>query len=85
MATRSGLLGDGTMTMRCITYRVVLLAFLAGTLGCRNEVQPPTFPAPLPAAEVTKKAPKPQPIDPKKDMKSKRPRPRVSDGSQSTN
>lgn len=55
------------MTKSCITCEVVLLAVLAGMLGCRNEVQPPTIPAPLPATEVTRKAPKPQPIDPKRD------------------
>lgn len=72
------------MTIARITTHAVLLAVLAGALGCRNEVQPPTFPAPLPASEVTKKAPKPQPIDPQKDTKPKSPRPRVSDGSKST-
>jgi hypothetical protein len=77
--------GNVVMSIARIAGNVVLLALLAGTVGCRNEVQPPTFPAPLPASEVTKKAPKPQPIDPKRDTKHKAPTRRVSDALKSTN
>jgi hypothetical protein len=56
----------------------LLITLSAGALACRSEVQPPTLPSPLPASEVTRKAPKPQPIDPKRDAKHKRANPRVS-------
>jgi hypothetical protein len=69
------------MTIGDITARLVLLTLLVGAVGCRNEVQPPTIPVPLPPSEVTKKAPKPQPIDPKRDTKPRTIRPRVSEPS----
>jgi hypothetical protein len=61
-----------------------MLAFVValgtGAIACRNEVQPPTLPLPLSSpSEVTRSAPKPQPIDPKRDTKHKPARPRVSD------
>ena len=49
---------------------------LAITIGgvvaaCRNDVPGPTLPAPL-TPEVTREAPKPQPIDPKKQREQQR-------------
>jgi hypothetical protein len=57
----------------------VLVVLAAGAIACRNEVQPPTLPMPAPSSEVTRKAPKPQPIDLKQDAKPKPAKPRVSD------
>jgi hypothetical protein len=59
----------------------VLVVLAAGAIACRNEVQPPTLPMPAPSSEVTRKAPKPQPIDPKRDTEHKRAKPRVGDAS----
>ena len=56
------------------TARVAMsLAITVGGIvtACRNDVPGPTLPAPL-APEVTREAPKPQPIDPKKQREQQR-------------
>jgi len=63
------------MTIGRITGWLILFALLAGTPGCRNEVQPPTIPVALPMSEMTKHPPKPRPIDLKRDIKPKSQRP----------
>ncbi len=56
------------------TARVAMsLAITVGGIvtACRNDVPGPTLPAPI-APEVTRQAPKPQPIDPKKQREQQR-------------
>jgi hypothetical protein len=71
-----------TVQLRLVCHGLVIMLAISAS-ACRNEVQPPTLPLPSPSSEVTKKAPKPQPIDPKRDAKRKHATPRVSDAANS--
>lgn len=47
------------------------IAIAAIVAACRNEVPGPAIPAPV-APEVTRDAPRPQPLDPKKQRKARK-------------
>jgi hypothetical protein len=67
-----------TVQLRMVC-RGLVVVLATGASACRNEVQPPTLPLLPMSSEVTRKAPKPQPIDLKRDAKRKPAGPRVGD------